>query len=241
MVKKALIIIAALVLAVSPEVCQAKREKFKERPVVYKGEHIVGLGINYLNIGTENLGILQVITNIDAKGSILKVAPQYAYAFKTNQTIGVRLNYTDIQGGADNLSIDLLGLLDKMEGISLDIHSRNMGATLFHRRYFGLDKKGNVGFYLESGLTYKNTWSAMNSGEGDGYTKGHQVHLHLSPGFIIYIAANASLNMQLGIVNVNYKNTSAYKGGECTGSLGKLSGGVGLNVMDLLFGVTYHF
>lgn len=240
MEKRVFIIAACAALLMSQFVCQAKRQDFEERTVVYKGEHIVGLGINYINANTKNWGIWQIITGMDAKGSILKIAPQYSYAFARNQAVGIRLNYTDIKGGADNLSLDLFGVL-KADDVSIDINSRKIGGTAFYRRYFGLDRKGNCGFYMEAGLGYFNTHSVMGDKTANNYTTGHKVHLSLSPGFLVYIVPNASLHMQLGIADLNWNQSTSYKDGVKDGSLSRWNGGVGLRLMDLLFGVTYHF
>lgn len=238
--KRSFIIAAAILLCLGQSVCQAKRKSFEDRTVVYKGEHMVGLGISYMNISSEKSDLFLTVTDIDAKGSYLKIAPQYSYAFADNRSVGLRLKYSVIDGGADNLSLDLLGLLE-IENVKLDVNTRNAGGALFYRRYIGLDRKGNAGFYLETALEYRNSFSQTGKDGNFSTTKGHRVRMNFSPGFILYIVPMASLHAQLGIANLSYNTEGCYKDGEKTGSLSSWRGGVGLNLMDLMFGVTYHF
>lgn len=235
--KRAIIIMAALLLLGGQTVCKAERKNFEDRTVLYKGEHVAALGISYMNIGSNNSDILLTITNVDAKGSILKLSPTYYYAYQRNQAAGIRLNYTTIQGGAENISLDLMDLLS-IENVNLDLKTRSVGGTIFHRSYFGLDRKGNCGLYLEVGLGYKNSRTTMSP---DSYTKTQQVRFNFAPGFILYILPYASLNVQLGMANLSYNTANCYKDGVLQGGLDRWKGGVGLNILDLMFGVNFHF
>ncbi len=238
--KRIFIIAAAIVLCAGQTVCQAKRKGFEERTVVYKGEHMTGLGISYMNISSDNSDFFLTVTDIDARGSYLKIAPQYSYAFSDNRSAGLRLNYSVIEGGADNLSLDLLGLLE-IENVKLDVNTRNAGGTAFYRRYIGLDRKGTAGLYLETALEYRHSVSRTGKDGDESYTKGNRIRMNFSPGVILYILPMASLHVQFGIANVSYNSSACYSDGEKTGSLNRWNGGVGLNLMDLMFGVTYHF
>ncbi len=234
------ITLAAVLMCCTQIPGQAKGKVLEERTVVYKGESLAGLGVNYLNLNSNNSDILLTITNIDAKGSYLKVSPSYGYAVSDNHVIGARLNFSSIKGGADNLSLDLLGLME-VENANFQINTRSVGGTVFYRRYVGLDKKGNVGLYLETSLGYKSSRSTTGSDPDDAYTLGNQFKFNFAPGVILYIVPMASLHVQLGMANVSYNTSNCFKGGDKTGHLNRWKGGVGLNVMDLMFGVTYHF
>lgn len=226
-------------LGLGQMICNAERENFEERTVLYKGESVVSLGISYYNLGANNSDIYFIASGVNAKGSYLKASPFYSYAYMNNQAAGVRLDYSKIQGGADNISIDLLGLL-QADNVKLDVNTQNIGATVFNRSYFGLDRKGNVGLYCEVALSYKNSFSKMGSG-ADAFTRGNDVRLSFSPGFILYFAPFASLSAQLGLAHVGYGYSKCYKDGAQTGSMGKWNGGVRLSLADLMFGINFHF
>lgn len=226
-------------LGLGQMICSAKRENFEDRTVLYKGESVVSLGISYYNLGADNTDVYFIVNGANAKGSYLKASPFYSYAYMNNQAIGLRMDYSKIQGGADNMSIDLLGLL-QADNVKLDVNTQNIGATLFNRSYFGLDRKGNVGLYCEVALSYKNSYSKMGNG-GDAFTRGNDLRLSFSPGFIVYFAQYASLSAQLGLAHVGYGSSKCYKNGEQTGSMGKWNGGVRLSLADLMFGINFHF
>lgn len=226
-------------LGLGQMICSAKRENFENRTVLYKGESVVSLGISYYNLGADNTDVYFIVNGANAKGSYFKVSPFYSYAYMNNQAIGLRMDYSKIQGGADNISIDLLGLM-QADGVKLDVNTQNIGATVFNRSYFGLDKKGNVGLYCEVALSYKNSYSKMGNG-GNAYTRGNDLRLSFSPGFIVYFAPYASLSAQLGIAHVGYGSSKCYKDGAQTGSMGKWNGGVRLSLADLMFGINFHF
>lgn len=225
-------------LGLGQMICSAKRENFEDRTVLYKGESVVSLGINYYNLGADNSDIYFIVNGANAKGSYFKASPFYSYSYENNQAAGIRFDYSRIQGGADNISIDLLSLM-QADNVKLDVNTQSVGATVFNRSYFGLDRKGNVGLYCEVALSYKNSYSKL--GNGDAYTRGNDVRMSFSPGFIVYFAPFASLSAQLGLAHVGYGESNCYKDGKRTGSMGKFNGGVRLSLADLMFGINFHF
>lgn len=238
--KKLFMIIACGLMCCSQIICRAERKDFEQRTVLHKGEHVANFGITYMNVGTNNSDLFLTITNLDAKGSLLRFTPSYSYAYKDNQSIGLRLGYTQINGGADNLSLQLLDLLE-VKDVAFKVNSRNAGATLYHRNFFGLDKKGNCGLYLEVGLGYKYGYSQLGNNPDEGYTNSQQLRLSFAPGFMLYVLPFCSLNLQIGLADVSYNTSVLYKNGQKDGSLSRLKGGVGLNLMDFIFGINFHF
>lgn len=229
-----------MILCSSQMLCFAKRKDFEgqDRTVVYKGEHIVGLGISYFGLNTNNSDILTLVTNLNASAQYFNLAPFYGFAYARNQYAGVRVSYSNIRGGAESMDVNLLGLMS-MDDISFDVNSRSFGASIFNRSFIGLDKKGNVGLYCEVALGYKN--SHTSAGSYDKYTQGNNFRLSVSPGVILYIVPNASLNVQFGILHADFKKSVCYDGCDITGSMKKFNAGINLSIMDLSFGVNYHF
>lgn len=229
------------IITIASAICLLCSVAAAQSRVVYKGEHIVSLGATYYSLGSSNSDILLVISDLGAKATYGHANLSYSYAYIPNQSIGIRANWSRIDGGIDQANANLLD-----ESLSLDISNisaltRSVGGTLFNRSYFGLDKKGNVGLYLEAGLSYKNSHSVIGPASADTYTNGHQIRASLAPGFILYILPNASLCAQIGIVNVSYNSSSCFENGQKKGSLNVWRGGFKFNLMDLMFGINFHF
>ena len=71
-----------------------------------KGDWVFGLNASYGEFNADDVEILSILKNFDFGGKIYSIKPSASYFFKNNQSIGVRLNYTNGSAQIDNLAVD---------------------------------------------------------------------------------------------------------------------------------------
>lgn len=240
--KKSLIITVIMLLACG-QVFGAVKEKLDGagRTVLYKGEHVIGLSASYYDLSSVNSDILLLISDLGAKASYLGASAAYQYAYKDNMSVGVRFKYNMVNGGLDNVNLNLLSQSLAFDVKDLKVKTNSIGATLFNRIYFGLDRKGTVGLYLEQSLGYKRNYTFLGPEAGNAHTVGDQFRLGLAPGIILYVLPFVSLQAQIGIASVDYSNYNCYQDNQKIGHLAKWGGSLKFNLPDMMFGINFHF
>lgn len=220
---------------------KASQERFERRTVLYRGEKVAGISIMSANVNSSNSEALLVVEGLDVTGKLFRVAPDFEYAYRDNAGIGLRVSYT--RAGLDIPSVDL-SVFSSDLSFSLEDASGTLNsfkATAFHRNYVGLSKKGSVGLFLEEGLSYVHATTDIGSGETGTRDVRQSVMLSLSPGVILYILPFVSIDASIGIADLSFVSSSASKGGQKDGSRWQFKAGFKLNVLNLNFGIHYHF
>lgn len=214
---------------------------FKNYLIAPKGEWQCGISVIYADFASSNSDYMMLLQGIDAQASMLRLAPQAAYTYSENKSIGVRFKYTNLTGMIDAASIDLLGNF----GLSLEninATSRGLSAEIFHRTYWGLDKNGRVGLFWDYilGLTRNNT-SYEADAPVPSYTLTNKAHLGFAPGLIYFPMNNVSVQASLCFADLSYENVKAHKDADVVGQRHAWKAQASLNVLDLNFGLTIHF
>lgn len=240
--KKSLIITVIMLLACG-QVFGAVKEKLDGagRTVLYKGEHSIGLSASYYDLSSVNSDILLFISDLGARASYLGASVAYQCAYADNMSAGFRLQYRMVNGGLDNVNLNLLSQSLAFDVKDLNVKTNSIGATVFNRIYFGLDKKGTVGLYLEQSLGYRASYTFLGPEAGNAYTTGRQIRLGLAPGVILYVLPFVSLQAQIGIASVEYNNNNCYRDDQKIGHLSKWGGSLKFNLPDMNFGINFHF
>ena len=125
---------------------------------VYKGECMLGLTASYGNITTDGSDLMLLLDDINIGLRTTTIRPFFAYAYRDNMAVGIRLGYQYINGGIDNIDVNLGLIADGLEGLNignLGLRNETFSWALFHRNYLGLDRRGIVGVIIESELLVK--------------------------------------------------------------------------------------
>ena len=77
---------------------QKRRRGLQQHLIIPKGEWQVGAQISHVSFSSNNSEYLLIVQNLDANGSITKVAPYVAYSYHDNRSIGVKLQYSAANG-----------------------------------------------------------------------------------------------------------------------------------------------
>ena len=224
-----------------PLVCLAQEEG--ERPVfIPKGNYSAGAQLASLNFDSDNSDYMLLLNPINAKARITTIAPFVEYGYAPDQTAGVRLAYTYGNAVVDKVTVDLLNDGMQYDFTDVDTEMTTLGAVLYHRTYYGIDRKRRLGLILEESLTLTKGKTDFSS-ENSGVTKSNsfKVKAAFSPGMTFFVLNNVSIMCTISIANVNYTKVACYEEGERIGDRQKFAARVGLDILGLWFGTAYHF
>lgn len=210
--------------------------------IIPKGEWQLGAQISHVSMSSDNSEYMLLLNNINANGSITKVAPFVAYSYRNNRSIGLRFQYTSASGNVQDGDLDLLS--DDLNFHIEDIHAdmSSVQTAIYHRSYIGLDNKGRIGLFSDImlGYTSSKTRFIYNEQTKDAYTKTDQVKLSLHPGIVVFAMNNISTHVSMGIGGVSYNHTKYIKGGEVIGTRDYSKANFKLDVLDISIGLSIH-
>lgn len=236
-VKKILVALLAALLAYVPDAC-ALRRGFVNHTLVEKGDVAVGAGFLYSGFDSRNSEYLLLVNGLDATGKVFRFAPDITFTYDTNKSFGFRL-----AGTSGNVRIGGMdaGLLDKDLTFSLsdvDASVKSYSASLFCRRYFGLEPSGTVGLFweLSAGYSYNDV---VLDGNPDNIF--HKVNMTFSPGVMLFVMPFVSLEVSVGLADLTWISVGTKENGLPFEDGSRMGGGVHLNILNCNLGVCYHF
>ena len=218
-----------------------KTNRFKNHLIAPKGEWQCGISVMYADFTSSDTEYMMLIQGLSANASFLRLAPQAMYTFANNHAVGVRFQYTNVNGNLDSATADLLGNFSMALG-NIDAKSRSLSTSVFQRTYWGLDKRGRVGLFWDYVLGYTRKNVSVNSGGGTApYTITHKVHLGFAPGLVYYPMNNVSVYASICLADLSYNYVEAYENNIVTGTRHAWKAQAKINIMDLNFGLAIHF
>ncbi len=218
----------------------SKTRRFKNHLIAPKGEWQCGLSIMYADFSSANSDYMLLLQGVDANASMLRLAPEAAYTFADNHAVGVRFQYTNINGMVDTATADLLGNFN-MTLEDINAYSRSMSGSVFKRTYIGLDSNGRVGIYWDYILGYTRTKSQFLVGEGSSaFSVKNRVHLGFAPGIVYFPMNNVSIQASISLADLSYSMISAYEADRLAGRRQAWKAQASLNVLNISFGLTVH-
>lgn len=210
--------------------------------IIPKGEWQIGAQISHVSMSSDNSEYMLLLKNINANGSITKVAPFVAYSYHDNRSIGLRFQYTSASGNVQDGDLDLLSddLNFHVENIHADMTS--VQTAVYHRSYIGLDNKGRIGLFSDImlGYTSSKTKFIYNEQTQDTYTKTDQIKLSLHPGIVVFAMNNISTHVSMGIGGISYNHTKYIKNGETIGTRDYSKANFRLDILDISIGLSIH-
>mgnify|MGYP006868102246 FL=1 len=92
-----------------------------EHLIIPKGEWQLGAQISHVSLSSSNSEYMMLLKNVDANGSITKVAPFVAYSYHDNRSVGLKLQYTSAAGDVEKGDLDFLS--DDLNFEIEDVHA----------------------------------------------------------------------------------------------------------------------
>lgn len=217
-----------------------------------KNEIVFGLSASYGNFSTDDMQVLSLLTDLDFGGQMYSIKPWISYFIKNNQSIGLRLNYTNASANLDNLSAGLGSDLSFSIG-NVCYNAQSYGASVFYRNYIGLNAKKRFAFFYEADLSYLGG-SSMFSRSFDGNlnetrTTFNEARLGFSPGVCVFIHKNVAIDLSFDILGLYLRDenqeTKIYDGEEVSniekGSYFSSGASFKFNLFSINFGLGFNF
>lgn len=214
---------------------------------VLKGEKMFGLTASYGNLRAEDSDIMLLFDNINLGFRSATVKPFFAYAYRDNLAVGLRLGYDHISGELGNLDLNM-GLVADIENLDLSnmrLLNESFSWSLFHRYYLGLDRRGTLGIIMEAELMCKTGTTTMWSGAGDDLSKSDSrnftTRLNFNPGLAIYVMPQVCVTVTVGVGGLYYNNIRQMDMmGNETGRRYRSGLSLKLNLADIQVGIVGH-
>lgn len=217
-----------------------KQRRFTNRLIAPKGEWQCGLSVMYADFNSTNSDYMLLLQGLNARASMLRLTPEAAYTFKENHAVGVKFNYTKLNGILDAATADILGNLS-LSVSDINAVSNSIGASVFQRTYVGIDKQGRFGIFWDYILGCSRVKTQYAAGDDpSSYTVKQKVSVEFAPGVVYFPMNNISVQANISIADLSYSTTRAYEGGVETGMHRGWKAKAGLNLLNLSFGLTIH-
>lgn len=219
-----------------------KKRNLLKYLIIPKKEVQVGVQLTYASLSSNDSEIALLLKDFDASGSILKIAPYVAYAYRDNRSIGLKFQYTSASGNLANADLSLLSddLSFNIKDMKASLNAYAIG--LYHRSYIGLDRRGRFGVFCDVLFTYTRSHSKFIYDESteNSYANGNNYKLSLHPGVVVFAMNNVSTHVSVGIGSVEYNQTKYFKDGYQAGTRNFSQAKFKLNILDVSFGLTIH-
>ena len=208
-----------------------------------KGMWSFGLTASYGQFSTSDLQLFDLLSDVDISATAISVKPYVNYSIRNNLAVGLRLNYTTMQGNVDNLR---LKIDDDMNFSLNDImyRSESYAAALTLTQYIGLSRRGRFGVTNEVQLSFASGNSDFarpyNSVLRTTHSTYMDIRLTFSPGLCVFVMKNVSCNLSFGIFGFYLRNEKQRVDGQRAGN--RLTSGANFrfNIFNIAFGLAVH-
>lgn len=208
-----------------------------------RGQWHFGVTASYGEFSTEDLEVLDILSDIDLSAHSFSIRPYLSYFIKDNLSVGFRMGYNSSKAIVDHFNVDID---DDMNFNLHDIMYRNESytAALTLSQYVGISRRGRFGVFNEVEL-------AFSSGNGDfrrpyagepkeTHTTYMDTRLNFSPGVCVFIMKNVSFNISFGVFGFYLKNEKQTVNGEDEGNRFTSGANFRFNIFNINFGLGIH-
>lgn len=242
--RRFLIIITMLVLGAYGAEAQRYYRGYDAVPssaFIEKGAWSVGGSARYSQHVNSDHSLL-VISNIDSEGYSVSARPRVMYSFKDNLALGLKLSYD--RSMLDLTSADLAMAQIEMNAADCYQTQHKFAAYGVFRTYIPLGNSKRVAMFadIQFGGSYKQG-KAFNAG-GDEvygfYNQSYAIEVGVDPGIIAFLTDRLAVEMNVGILGVNYTWTDQIRNQVYYGKTSSASAGFMVNLLSLGVGISYY-
>ena len=240
-----LIMVVALMSLLFPTVVSAQQEfkrQLEQIAFVPKGCWITGVSVNYSQSNQDKYQFL-IFENINGDSYSFKVSPTIMYAFGDNLAAGGRFSYQRQRTHLNSADI----VLDSETSYNIDnlysISHHYFGSALF-RNYLSLGKSTRFGMFAEVQLQMGGGQSKLCTGTGNTLTgtfeRNFEFNVGIAPGMTVFLNNYSALEVNVGVLGLNYSHTSATTNQIYTASRSTSSANFKINLFSITFGVAFY-
>ena len=210
---------------------------------VPKGQFSFGLQASYGEISTDDLQMLNLISNLNFSAKSYSVKPHMSYFYKHNKEVGVRFGLSSTDFDLKSLSADI------MDDISFDMRdvaykTKTTSVSVFRRSYIGLDRGRRFALFNEVALRYDRgtgTFSRLYNDEPkETKSTGNAFRLDFSPGMCVFIQEKVAFNVSFGIFGWYWKREHQVTNGVDEGTFSSSGANFKFNLFNLNMGVSVY-
>lgn len=208
-----------------------------------KGQWGFGLTASYGEISTSDLGIFDLLSDIDIGAHAFSIKPYFEYTIRNNMSVGLRFGYTSAKANVSSFKVDI------DEDMNFNIHdimyrNESYSAALLFRQYIGIARRGRFGVFNEIELAFSSGNSDfMRPYDGEPrttHTTYMNAGLNFSPGVSVFIMKNVSFNLSFGVFGFYLKNERQTENGVETGNRTTSGANFRFNLFNINFGIAVH-
>lgn len=199
-----------------------------------------GLTASYGELNTDDIRVLDILQNVDFKGKIYSLKPFLSYFIRSNQSIGLRFNYSHGDATLANLAMDF----DDDINFSLkDVtyKTQSFGMSVFYRNYVGLGMAKRFAIFNEIDLGFTsgaNTFKRYyDSGLKNTKTIVTDAALNFSPGVCVFIQENIAFNVSFGVFGLKLRHEHQTTDGIDEGRRFTSGANFRFNIFNINFGL----
>ena len=205
-----------------------------------KGKWGFGLTASYGELNTEDVGILQILNDVDFKGKMYSIKPYVSYFVRHNQSVGIKFNYTRGEANLDNLALDFDEDLNfAIRDVSY--YQQSLAVSAFYRNYVGLGRSRRFAIFNEVDLEFSSGTSRFKRRYADKprdtRTLSTQVSLNFSPGVCVFLQDYVSFNLSFGVFGLKMRNERQFTDGVREGSRFTSGANFRFNIFNINFGL----
>lgn len=208
-----------------------------------KGTWSFGLTASYGDFSVSDLGLFDLMDDIDMGAHQFQIKPYVSYFIKNNLSLCARFAYTRSKASLGSLKLDI----DEDMNFSLkdiDYNSESYTAAVAMQQYFGITRRGRFGIFNEVELSFSSGNSDFNR-PYDGeikrtHTTNMEARLTFSPGVCVFVMKNVSFNVSFGVFGFYLRNERQTVDGEPIGNRFTSGANFKINLFNLAFGLAVH-
>ncbi len=205
-----------------------------------KGKWGFGITANYGELQTEDIQVLSILKNVDFNGKMYSIKPYVSYFVRSNQSVGLKFDYTRGIADLGSLAMDFDSDLNfNLRDISY--YQQSFSVAAFHRAYVGLDSNGRFGIFNEVDLSFgsgSSSFKRLYNGEPkDTRTIITQGALNFSPGVCVFLQDFMSFNVSFGVFGLKWRKENQSTDGVDEGSRVTSGANFRFNIFNINFGL----
>ena len=210
---------------------------------VPRGQWIIGASASFTAHDNDNY-TLAIIENIESQGYNVKVSPMVAYAITDNMAIGVRASY-----GRTNQTIDSADLKfgDDETGTEIFVNAfktvrHTYTVSAIWRQYIPLGRSKRFAIFNEVSLGAGGVQSlfAADQPVKGTFEQGYTLSLGVSPGIIAFATNDVAIEVNVGVMGINYTDVKQVHNQVETGRRRSSSMNFKVNLLSIGLGVSFY-
>ncbi len=211
--------------------------------VVPKGQWIFGTTMSYSLHENDNYAFT-LIEGINSDGHTFDMSPLIAYSFRDNMSAGARMSYSRTLLKIDSASVSF-GNDESTTELSVDNYyslKQIYSGSMIWRAYIPLGHSKRFALFNEVSLTFSGGQSkfARDMPVEGTYAEHFGLSLGLTPGIVAFATNNVAIEVNVGLMGINYDKTTQVHNQVEIGQIDSSSMNFKINIFSIALGVSLY-